>query len=72
MWQYRIKNKYSNIILTTVEVVHTGFKNIDEKKILDTITEFYIMTNSDEIIAFSESGFPIIASKFNNIPITFL
>ena len=38
-------------------------------QILDAITEFYILTNSEIIFAGSRSGFSMVASKINNIPL---
>lgn len=66
--QFLIKNK--NIISFNSNICHTGFKNTTN--VLDTITELYIMSKSEKIISASKSGFSIIASKFNNIPIEYL
>jgi len=66
--QFLEKNK--NIISFNSNICHTGLKNTTN--VLDTITEFYIMSKSDKIVSASESGFPIIASKINNIPIEYL
>lgn len=59
------KNK--NVISFNSNICHTGLKNTTN--VLDTITELYIMSKSEKIISASKSGFSIIASKFNNIPI---
>lgn len=71
-YKLKIKNKYNNIIITKCEIGHTSLSNTTEKQILDTITEFYLMTNSDKILSASYSGFSITASKFKNIPIEYL
>jgi hypothetical protein len=67
-----IKNKYDWIILADIEVAHTGLKNTNAKQILDSVTEFYIMTYSEKIVAGSQSGFSLMASKYRNIEIEFL
>jgi hypothetical protein len=67
-----IKDKYDSIILVNSEVAHTGLKNTNTKQILDTVTEFYIMTNSEKIVAGSRSGFSLLAAKYRNIEIEFL
>lgn len=67
-----IKGKYESIILVNSEVAHTGLKNTTTKQILDTVTEFYIMTNSKKIVAGSRSGFSLMAAKYRGIEIEFL
>ena len=68
-YKLKLKKKYNNIIITNCDIGHTSLSNTTEKQILDGITEFYILTNSKMIFAASSSGFSIIASKFNNIPL---
>lgn len=63
----KIKNKFQNVNMTGLQIAHTSLLNTNESQLLDTITEFYIMTNSKCIYMFSNSGFPIMASRFNNI-----
>ena len=63
----KYKNIYKNIIITNSEICHTSLFNSTNKQILDTITDFYILCNSELIYGASNSGFSIIASKFNNI-----
>ena len=65
-----MKEKYPKIIILNSKIGHTSLKNTKEKQIIDTITEFYIMTQSEKIIAASNSGFSLIASKFRKIPLT--
>lgn len=67
-----MKKKFDNIIICNSDIGHTSFKSTTEKQVLDTITEFYIMSESKEIVAGSLSGFSIMASIFNNIPIKFI
>jgi len=63
----KIKNKYRNIIITDSQIGHTSLSNTTNKQILDTITEFYLLSNSQLIYAASYSGFSYMASKFNNV-----
>ena len=71
-YKHYIKDKYESIILVDSRVVHTGLKNTTTKDVLDTITEFYIMTNSEKIVAGSYSGFSLMAAKYRGIEIEFL
>jgi hypothetical protein len=66
--KFSIKEKHDNIVVTNSEVAHTGHFNTTDKQVLDTITEFYLLTNSEKIIMASYSGFSMVASKFKNIP----
>lgn len=66
-YKLKIKNKYNNIIITDAEIGHTSLINTTNKQILDTVTEFYILSNSQTIYVASFSGFSIMASKFNGI-----
>ena len=68
-YKLKIKNKYNNVIITNCEIGHTSLSNTTDKQVLDSVTEFYLLTNSEKIIAASESGFSIISSKFKNIPL---
>lgn len=64
----KIKEKFANIIVTTCEIGHTSLSNTTKRQVLDSVTEFYILTNSEMIYSTSLSGFSRLASKFNNIP----
>lgn len=66
-YKLKIKEKYSNIIITNCDIGHTSLFNTTKKQVLDSVTELYILTNSQLIFAGSNSGFSLIASKFNNI-----
>jgi len=68
-YKLKIKKKYNNIIITNCEIGHSSLSNTTKKQVLDGITEFYILSNSEIIYACSSSGYSIIASKFNNIPL---
>lgn len=68
-YKLKIKEKYNNIIITNCNIGHTTLRNTTNKQVLDAITEFYILTNSEIIFAGSRSGFSMVASKINNIPL---
>ncbi len=68
-YRLKIKNKYENIITTTSQIAHTSLSNTTTKQIIDSITDFYILSNSQLIYASSYSGFSIMAGKFNNIKV---
>lgn len=70
-YKIKIKEKYPNIIVTSCNIGHTSLSNTTEKQVLDAITEFYILTNSQSIFCGSRSGFSLIAAKFNKIPTSF-
>jgi hypothetical protein len=68
-YRQKIKEKYPHIIITNSRIGHTGMAYVNEKHILDAITDFYIMSQSKKIIAASYSGYSIASSKFKNIPL---
>jgi len=68
-YKNKIKTNYNKLIITNCEVGHTSLFNTTQKQILDAITEFYILTQSEIIYAGSTSGFSVVASKFCNIPL---
>jgi hypothetical protein len=68
-YKLKIKNRYPNIIITNCKIGHTSLSNTTNEQIIDAITEFYKLTNSQIIYSASNSGFSEIASKFNNIPL---
>jgi hypothetical protein len=68
-YKLKIKKKYNNVIITNSEIGHTGLDNTTDKQALDTITELYLLSNSEKIYYASISGFSFVASKFKNIPL---
>jgi hypothetical protein len=64
----KIKEKYPFLIVTDCTIGHTSFSNTTKQQVLDAVTEFYILTNSEMIYGITNSGFSLMASKFNNIP----
>ena len=67
-YKLKMKERY-DILITNCNIGHTSLSNTTDSQVLDAITEFYILTNSTMIYAASYSGFSIMASKFNNIPL---
>ena len=65
-YKLKLKEKYNNIIITKAQIGHTSLRNTTENQVIDTITEFYILSNS-ELIYGNKSGFSRLASKFKNI-----
>jgi hypothetical protein len=68
-YKVKLKEKYPFLIITNCMIGHTALCNTTPKQVLDAVTEFYLLTNANAIFAASESGFSIMASKFNNIPL---
>ena len=68
-YKQKLKAKYDKIMITDFDIGHTSFINTTDHQVLNTIKEFYLLSNSDEIYMASYSGFSRMASKFKNIPI---
>jgi hypothetical protein len=66
-YKLKLKEKYNKLIITDYDIGHTSFYNTTDLQILNTVSEFYILTNSLKIYVASYSGFSIMASKFKNI-----
>jgi len=71
-YKTKIKAKYDNIITTDFDIGHTSLSNTTKQQYLDSVTEFYLLTQSDKIFAGTRSGFSIMASKFAGVPIIHL
>jgi hypothetical protein len=67
-YKLKIKNKYNYVNITESKIVHTAELYASEEQILDTISEFYLITQSTKIYAGSISGFSIVASHFKKVP----
>ena len=68
-YKFDIKQKYPFIVITELDIGHTSLLNTTEIQVFNTVIEFYLLTNSQQMYVASESGFGIMASKFNNIPL---
>ena len=71
-YKQKIKKKYDFVYITDYKIGHTSLSSTTVEEALNGITEFYILTNSTEIYTPTESGFSIVASKFNQIPFFFI
>ena len=69
-YKIKIKAKYNNIIITDYNIGHTSLYNTPDDQVLNTITDFYLLSKSQYIYIASRSGFSLMASKFKNIPIS--
>jgi hypothetical protein len=66
-YKSKIKQLYNHVIILDTKIGHTALSHTSEEQIIDTITEFYIMSNSESIYIACNTGFSIMAAKFNNI-----
>ena len=60
-----LKETYKHIATTHASIGHTSLVNTTDQQILDAVTEFYILSKAKEIYAASDSGFSIMAAKFD-------
>ncbi len=67
-YKLKIKEKFPQVIITHSQIGHTSLLNTTDGQICDTVTEFYIMTQANMIIAASHSGFSSVSAKFKNVP----
>lgn len=67
-FKVKLQHKYNKLIMTTCQIGHSSLNNTTKHQVLDAISEFYILTNSKIIYSASQSGFSLVASKFNNVP----
>jgi hypothetical protein len=63
-----IYNKYSNVKIVNIDIIHTSDKNND-MAILDNLCDFLFLSNSSVIHSFTPSGFPIVASWIYQRPL---
>jgi len=64
-----LKKKYDFINITELDVAHTAYTNTTDTQCFNAIVEFFMLIKSKEIYCASRSGFSIMASKFENVPI---
>ena len=69
-YKKKIKEKYSNVVITEYDIGHTGLHATTDQQVLNSITDFYLLSQSEHIHALSYSGFAWVAAMFNNVPIT--
>jgi len=67
-YKLKIKKLYDDVIITNANIGHTSLANTTDMQVLDAITEFYLIANSQKIVAASNySGFSELASKYKGI-----
>jgi hypothetical protein len=67
-YKLMIKNKYPYVTILNLDIGHTSLFNTTEDQVFNTVTEMYILANSQNLYLASHSGFSQIAAKFKNIP----
>jgi len=65
-----IKDKYSFVNTINYPIGHTSLYNTTPVQILNTITDFYLLSKSEHIYSISWSVFPIMAANYKGTPIT--
>ena len=68
-YKLKLKARYEQLMITDFDIGHTSLINTTDLQVLNTLKEFYLLSNSNEIFIASYSGFSRMASKFKNIPI---
>jgi len=68
-FKQKFKLKFDFINIAQTKIGHTGLMTTSKSQHLDAVSEFYILSNSKKIYMGTYSGFSIVASKFNNVPI---
>ena len=71
-YKLKIKNNHTYINILDTHIGHTALTNTTYQQILDAISEFYILANSEKIFITAYSGFSVIASKFKKIALIML
>lgn len=71
-YKLKMKDKYKFIHITDYAIGHTSLTNTTDLQVLNAITEFYLLTNSDHIYGASYSGFSFMASKMKNVPLSYI
>lgn len=69
-YKKKIKERYPQVHMTDFKIGHTSLSNTNEEDLFNAVVEFCLLTTSKHIYAASLSGFSIIASKFNMVPLT--
>jgi uncharacterized protein (UPF0262 family) len=70
-YKLKVKQKYNHVMITNYEIGHTTYTHTTQTQVLNTITDFFLLSNSINIYVASYSGFSIMASKFKNIPLIY-
>lgn len=68
-YKLKLKEKYNNVYITNLNIGHSGLFNTTPDQVLSSVIELYILTMSQSIYSGSNSGFSLVASQFQNIPL---
>jgi hypothetical protein len=68
-YKEKIKNNFNYVNITDLEIEHTSLTNTSDKGNFNSVLEFAILSESESIWCASYSGFSLLASVFNNIPL---
>jgi hypothetical protein len=68
-YRQKIKSKFPSLQITDFPVGHTSLNSTTEEQIKGAVAEFFIMSFSEEIVAFSNSGFSKSAAMFRRVPL---
>jgi hypothetical protein len=63
-YRHMVASWSPHVTLLQCSVGHTSLSNTTETQYLDALVEMYIMSQSETIVSFTNSGFSIVASKF--------
>jgi hypothetical protein len=67
-YKNKIKKMFDNIKISNCIISNTSFFETTDEQTLDSVSEFYILTNAEKIYAFSPSGFSDYGAQFNKKP----
>ncbi len=68
-YKRKLKERYQFLNITEYEIGHTSLFNTTRVQVLNSVSDFYLLTKSDCIYRASLSGFPYLASLFHRIPV---
>ena len=69
-YKQKIKNIYNFVNIINYNIGHTSLHNTTAEQVLNSVTDFYLLSMSEHIYSMTCSGFPRMASKYKNTPIT--
>jgi hypothetical protein len=69
-YKQKIKGMYSFVNTIDYAIGHTSLTNVTPEQTLNAMTDFYLLSESEHIYSMTWSGFPLMASKYKNAPIT--
>lgn len=63
-YKNKLKEENPSLIIANSCIGHTSLSNTTNSQCLDAVTEFYLLTKSEEIVCASNSGFSLAAALF--------